>query len=438
MDNKAANVPSKIYIMDFGGQYAHLLAQRIRKVGNVFTDIVQTDTPAEFFKLNAAAIVLSGGPQSCFDKDSVSIDPEIFQLGIPMLCICYGHQLMCQTLGGSVKAGDKGEYGRAKLKVEDSNSPLMQDVSSNGVIWMSHRDEVSGLPEGFERIASTDTCEFAAVGNSNLKMYGLQFHPEVVHSEQGELMLSNFVDIVGNVRGTWSMEDFVQQELATIVERTAGGKKVFLLCSGGVDSTVLYALLAKALPAERLLGLFIDTGFMRHQEGQQVMSALGAAGMPNLKQVDASQLFFERLAGECEPEKKRIIIGDTFLEVQRQQVEALKLDPKEWLLAQGTIYPDTIESGGTKNAAKIKTHHNRVPQVRSLLCPITHVLDPSFDRRGARHRVAEPAVQGRSASGWRATRASSRPCLEASFPWPWAGCPSFVQHRTHGSNRFKL
>eukprot|EP00658_Telonema_sp_P-2_P033371 TRINITY_DN24508_c0_g1_i1.p1 TRINITY_DN24508_c0_g1~~TRINITY_DN24508_c0_g1_i1.p1 ORF type:complete len:286 (-),score=101.68 TRINITY_DN24508_c0_g1_i1:7-864(-) len=213
----------KIYIVDFGGQYAHLLAQRIRKVGQVFTDIVSTNTPAEFFTKDAAAIVLSGGPQSVFDQDSVSIDPQIFELGIPMLCICYGHQLLCQTLGGAVEEGVKGEYGRAQLQTIDHSSPLLAGVDDGSRIWMSHRDEVSALPPGFSTIASTDTCSFAAVSDVSRQLYGLQFHPEVVHSEQGERMLSNFVDIVGGVRGSWTMDDFVQQEIDNIIAKTAGG-----------------------------------------------------------------------------------------------------------------------------------------------------------------------------------------------------------------------
>jgi len=366
-DAPKAQRKNKIYIVDFGGQYAHLLAQRIRKVGQVFTDIVSTDTPASFFKKDAAAIVLSGGPQSVFDPESVSMDPEIFNLGIPMLCICYGHQLLCQTLGGKVIEGEKGEYGRAEFQLQDRNSPLLRGLDDCKSIWMSHRDEVSELPEGFSVIGSTSTCEYAAVANHTRQLYGLQFHPEVVHSVQGERLLSNFVDLVGGVRGTWTMDDFIELELQKIKDRCAGDKKVFLLCSGGVDSTVLYAMLAKALPADRVLGLFIDTGFMRHEEGDQVTKALNAVNLPNLRAVDASELFFERLEGITEPEKKRIAIGDAFLEVQRNKVEELGLDPSLWLLAQGTIYPDTIESGGTKNAAKIKTHHNRVPQIQALI-----------------------------------------------------------------------
>jgi len=364
---KRAKSASKIYIVDFGGQYAHLLAQRIRKVGKVFTDIVSTDTPAEFFKKDAAAIVLSGGPQSVFDQGSVAMDPEIFHLGIPMLCICYGHQLLCQTFGGKVLRGEKGEYGRAELQLLDAESPLFRGLDDDKCIWMSHRDEVSELPPGFTAIGSTTTCAHAAVADHSRQLFGLQFHPEVVHSVQGELLLSNFVDIVGGVRGSWTMDDFIDQELTKIKARTEPDKKVFLLCSGGVDSTVLYALLAKALPADRVLGLFIDTGFMRHEEGDQVTKALNAVNLPNLKAVNASELFFKRLEGLSEPEKKRVAIGDAFLEVQRNKVEELGLDPKLWLLAQGTIYPDTIESGGTKNAAKIKTHHNRVPQIQALI-----------------------------------------------------------------------
>jgi len=355
-----------IYVLDFGGQYAHLLAQRIRKVGQVFTDIKCPDTPAAELADTAAAIVLSGGPQSVFDEASPKVDSAIFSLGIPILIICYGHQLMCQNLGGAVKEGLEGEYGRAELEVTDKSCPLLENMAAKSTVWMSHRDEVTELPAGFTVVGSTSTCKFAAISDEKRHLYGLQFHPEVVHSEEGEKLLANFVKLTA-AGGTWNLSDFVETEVKNIQERTAGGKKVFLLCSGGVDSTVAYALLQKALSPDRVLGLFVDTGFMRMNERGEVENALGKAGFPNLHVRDASELFFSKLEGLIEPEKKRIAIGNTFLEVQREAVKDLKLDPSEWLLAQGTIYPDTIESGGTKNADKIKTHHNRVPEIDALI-----------------------------------------------------------------------
>lgn len=352
----------RIVILDFGGQYAHLIASRVRKF-EVFSEIVNTDTPASALA-DSAGIILSGGPQSVFDPNSPQIDSAIFGLGIPVLAICYGHQLMCQVLGGKVVEGEIGEYGRAELSVE-KETDLFRNVKSKSTVWMSHRDEVTILPAGFSVTASTSTCGKAAVADEKRHLYGVQFHPEVVHSEEGLKMLQNFVAITG-AAGSWKLESFIENSIAEI-NRKVADRKVFLLVSGGVDSTVAFALLEKALGKERVFGLFIDTGLLRKGERDQVKTALAAAGFTNLQVADASDEFLGALAGLTDPEAKRRVIGQTFLEIQKQAVRDYNLNPDEWLLGQGTIYPDTIESGGTKHADKIKTHHNRVPEIEALI-----------------------------------------------------------------------
>ncbi|MBT4937264.1 glutamine-hydrolyzing GMP synthase, partial [Candidatus Peregrinibacteria bacterium] len=352
-----------IAILDFGGQYAHLIATRIRSHG-VFTEIFDSDISALKLK-DCSGIVLSGGPQSVFDENSPQIDSKIFDLNIPILSICYGHQLMCHTLGGKVVPGTKPEYGPADLKVINNQSDLLHGVSQTSRVWMSHNDEVHSIPEGFEIIASTANCKVSAIQNKEKRFYGLQFHPEVVHSKQGSIMLGNFVDICGQ-RDTWELGDFIDQECEKI-RKKVDNKKVFLFVSGGVDSSVAFALLEKALGKERVFGVFVDTGLLRLNERGYVEKSLSEAGFDNLHTEDASEMFLSRLEEVYEPEAKRKIIGDTFIDVQKKVVKDLHLNPDEWLLGQGTIYPDTIESGGTKNAETIKTHHNRVPEIEKMI-----------------------------------------------------------------------
>ena len=352
-----------IAILDFGGQYAHLIATRIRSHG-VFTEIFDSDTSASKLK-DCSGIVLSGGPQSVFDTKSPQIDSSIFDLNIPILAICYGHQIMCHTLGGKVIPGTKPEYGPADLKILSPESYLLKGVEKTTRVWMSHNDEVQSIPEGFEIIASTENCKVSAIENKKKKFYGLQFHPEVVHSKEGSQMLGNFIDICGQ-RDTWELGDFIDQECEKI-RKKIGDKKVFLFVSGGVDSSVAFALLEKALGKERVFGVFVDTGLLRLNERAYVEKSLSEAGFDNLHTEDASEMFLSRLKEVYEPEAKRKIIGDTFIDVQKKVVKDLELNPEEWLLGQGTIYPDTIESGGTKNAETIKTHHNRVPEIEKMI-----------------------------------------------------------------------
>ena len=354
-----------IAILDFGGQYAHLIATRLRSHG-VFTEIYDSDVAAsKLVEEGVKGIVLSGGPQSVFDPESPQIDKGIYKVGVPVLAICYGHQLTCHTLGGNVVPGTKPEYGPADIEVIKKDSKLLQGVSATSRVWMSHNDEVEVIPEGFEIIASTESCKVSAVENESKQFYGVQFHPEVVHSKEGNVILGNFVDICGE-RDTWELGDWIAEECDRI-RTQVGDKRVFLFVSGGVDSTVAFALLEKALGKEKVFGVFVDNGLLRLDERNKVETSVRNAGFENLHTEDAVSMFLGNLEEQYEPEAKRKIIGDTFIEVQKKVTKDLDLNPAEWLLGQGTIYPDTIESGATKNSETIKTHHNRVPEIQKML-----------------------------------------------------------------------
>ncbi len=355
----------KIIILDFGGQYAHLIASRIRR-SNVLAEIHQPDeVNVDFFKNeNIKGIILSGGPQSVYDEGSAACDPEIFQLGKPVLGICYGHQFLNQSLGGKVVPGQEAgkEFGRAEL-THNTKCPLFKDIAETSTFWMSHGDEVSQLGEGFIGCGATELCANAAVWHPQKNLFGIQFHPEVTHSEFGSQLLQNFIDIC-ELKGDWTIEKFYQEH-QTKLKAQIGEKQIVLFVSGGVDSTVAFALLSKILGAERVQGLFVDTGLLRHGEVEYVEKALTKIGA-NLTVMRESERFLNNLNGIHDPEQKREIIGNTFLDVQKDFFNTHKLD-ENTLLAQGTIYPDTIETGGTKNAAKIKTHHNRVPEIQKLI-----------------------------------------------------------------------
>jgi GMP synthase (glutamine-hydrolysing) len=353
----------KIALLDFGSQFAHLLANRIRRLG-VYSEILDSDTPADQLK-DYKGIIISGGPASVNAPDSPTVDPAILDLGIPILGVCYGHQLIIKMLGGEVKKGTVGEYGLTEFKVEKNTSILEKLDTRTYQVYASHFDTVGKLPEGFESIGSTPDDPLSATANTERNIYTLQFHPEVTHSECGMDILDSFVNITGASRD-WSIDLFIKQEIDAINEKV-GDKKVFLLISGGVDSSVAYVLLAKALGPDRIYAMYVDTGFMRKGETEEIKEFLDEAGVQNLHVYDAKQEYFDALKDKFEPEEKRTIIGDKFLEIQRKVAKDLELNPDEWLLGQGTIYPDTIESGGTKNADKIKTHHNRVPEIEEMI-----------------------------------------------------------------------
>jgi GMP synthase (glutamine-hydrolysing) len=352
----------KIAVLDFGGQYAHLIANRVRRLG-VYSEILDNETPAEKLK-SYKGIILSGGPDSVNDPKAPKCDPAIFKLPIPILAICYGHQLMAHMTGGRVEKGKTKEYGFATLTVKKAKG-IFKDFSKSSRVWMSHFDTVQEMSEGFEIIGSTEDCPMAAVADFERNYYGIQFHAEVTHTQQGQKLLDNFISICGAKRD-WSIKQFIKDEMEAI-KKKIGDKKVFLLVSGGVDSTVCFALLEKALGKQRVYGLLVDHGLMRLHEAEKVKKYLAAAGFENLKVVDKSEEFLSALAGVADPEKKRKIIGDLFWKVKEDVAQDLGLNSDEWIMGQGTIYPDTIETGGTKHADKIKTHHNRVDLVQKMI-----------------------------------------------------------------------
>ncbi len=358
---------NKIAILDFGSQYTHLIATRIRRLG-IYSEILHpADTTAETLK-DYKGIILSGGPSSVYEAGSPTVDPAIFNLGLPILGTCYGHQLITHLLGGTVEPGTGvgAEFGKAEITIAKSEGIFSNfQPNEKTQVWMSHGDRVTKLPEGFEILASSTDDPYSAVGDLKRNFFGLQFHSEVAHTTKGNEILSNFLKLTG-AEHDWDLSGFIERSLEQIREQV-GERNVFMMISGGVDSTVAYVMLVKALGEDRVHGLFVDTGFMRDGERHEVESALHAEGITKLQTVDASPEFFTALEGVTEPEKKREIIGRVFLEIQARESKALGLNPEHWMLGQGTIYPDTIESGGTKNSAKIKTHHNRVPEIEALI-----------------------------------------------------------------------
>jgi GMP synthase (glutamine-hydrolysing) len=353
----------KIIILDFGGQYAHLIASRIRRK-NVLAEIYEPEAVTlDFLKENnVKGIILSGGPQSVFDDDSPKCDNALFTFGIPVLGLCYGHQYFAESMGGKVLPGKDGEFGRTEF-IHTGECPLFKDIPQKSIFWMNHVDEVGELADGFVCCGSTDVCQNAAFYHPEKNLFGVQFHAEVSHSEFGPQLFENFLNIC-QVSHDWTIEKFLEEEKKKILQQV-GDKNVFLFVSGGVDSTVSFAFLCEILGKERVKGLFVDTGLLRQDEVEYVEKSIRAIGA-DLTTLSESDTFLGNLKDVYDPEKKREIIGHTFLEVQQKFFTENKLDD-EWLLAQGTIYPDTIETGGTKHASKIKTHHNRAPEVQKLI-----------------------------------------------------------------------
>jgi len=351
-----------IAVLDFGGQYTHLIANRIRRL-RVYSEIVSPDTDSDRLR-QFRGLILSGGPSSVYDADQPRFNPNLFDLGIPVLGLCYGHHLMAQTLGGVVRPGQTKEYGTAQLDIREKTG-ILEELEESETVWMSHGDHVTEAPPEFRMLGSTASCPIAAMGDPGRDLYGLQFHPEVTHTPKGMRMLENFVILCGCER-SWTMGNYIESSIQAIRDRM-GDRNVFLFVSGGVDSTVAFVLLEKALGAKRVYGLHIDNGLMRKNESAFVRDSLLEHGFTNFHVVDAGPDFLSALRGVVHPEEKRGIIGTQFIEVRDKAMEQLGLDPEQWILGQGTIYPDTIESGGTKNAAVIKTHHNRVPLVEELI-----------------------------------------------------------------------
>ncbi len=368
-----------IAVLDFGGQYAHLIANRVRRLG-VFTEIHSPAAPVSELE-GVKGIIYSGGPSSVYAADAPEYNPEILNLPVPKLGICYGHQLIAQQLGGHVEPGKVKEYGIADLIVGDEKCPILKDLPKASPMWMSHGDQVTKLPEGYKIVASTKDCEIAAVAFDSDKperqIFGIQFHPEVTHSKFGMKLLENFIDFTG-AKKTWNMKSYLPLITEQIKDKVKD-RNVFLLVSGGVDSTVAFVLLNRVLGTDRVHGIHIDNGMMRLNESKKILDFLNAEGMHNLEVLDKSEDFLDKLKGVTAPEEKRAIIGREFLNINTVLKAALWADEDgKTMLAQGTIYPDTIESGGTKNADKIKTHHNRVQEILDLM-EKGRILEPLAD-----------------------------------------------------------
>ena len=353
-----------IAVIDFGGQYCHLIARRVRQLG-VYSQIIEPEESEERLK-GAKGIILSGGPHSVFEEQAPKFNARMLQSGLPVLGLCYGHQLLVYELGGSVAPGQASkEYGKAQLSVK-SQAGIFEGLEAEETVWMSHGDSVQGLPKGFEVLGSTPDCQYAAIGNQEKNFYGLQFHPEVTHTPHGMKVLENFLFKTCQAKKEWDLGDYLERQTEEIRKRV-GEKKVFLLASGGVDSNVVFAMLNKALPQDKVYGLHVDTGFMRKNESEEVKEAFEKLGYKNFHVVDAEDFFLEKVKGLIDPEEKRKAIGEAFLEIKAKEMKRIGLNEDEWLLAQGTIYPDTIETARTKHASKIKTHHNRVPVILELI-----------------------------------------------------------------------
>jgi len=340
-----------ILVLDFGGQYNQLIARRVRDL-NVYCEILPYNTDINVIReKNPKGIILTGGPKSVNDQDSPKCDREIFNMGIPVLGICYGSQLMSYCLGGKVGKAKQPEYGKASIRY-NTDSDLFYGLESDSICWMSHTDHVEEPPEGFDIIASTNSCPVAAMSNAAKGLYGVQFHPEVVHTRHGMDILKNFLYRICKCSGNWNMANFVKDSVDEI-RKKVGDKKVLCALSGGVDSSVAAVLIHKAV-GEQLTCIFVDHGLLRKNEGNQVEEVFKNQFHLNLIRVNAQDRFLGKLKGVTDPEKKRKIIGEEFIRVFEE--EARKIGSVDFLV-QGTIYPDVVESG-TGNAAVIKSHHN--------------------------------------------------------------------------------
>ena len=344
----------KVIVIDFGGQYNQLVARRVREC-NVYCEIYSYKTDLEQIKsMNPKGIILTGGPNSCYEEGAPTYRRELFELGVPVLGLCYGAQLMMHVLGGRVEKAPVREYGKTEVFVKNS-SPLFADVKETTICWMSHFDYISNIAPKFEIIAHTADCPVAAAECREKNLYAIQFHPEVLHTEEGTKMLYNFVRGICGCTGTWRMDSFVENSIKEIREKVGNGR---VLCglSGGVDSSVAAVLLSKAI-GNQLTCVFVDHGLLRKNEGDEVEAIFGPNGNYDLNfvRVNVQERFYVKLAGETEPERKRKIIGEEFIRVFEE--EAKKIGTVDFLV-QGTIYPDVVESGLGGESVVIKSHHN--------------------------------------------------------------------------------
>ena len=351
-------MPPQITVLDAGGQYCHLIARRVRNLG-VYAEVAPSETPAAQLT-GRKGIIISGGPASVHDPGSPTIDPALLHTGTPILGICYGHQLMAHLLGGRVEKGRHGEYGFANLQIDSSDS-VLAGIAAPQQVWMSHFDTVAAAPAGFDVLASTETCSIAAIADPVRKLFAVQFHPEVAHTPCGTSILKNFVFNICHCTQDWDPAGQIRQ-IEDQIRATARDRKVFFFVSGGVDSTVAYTLTQRALDSTRVRGAYVDTGLMREGETDLVRR-----NFPSIEIVDASREFLAALENVTDPERKRHIIGEEFVKVQGRVLEADQILDASWILGQGTIYPDTIESGGSAKADLIKTHHNRVAGIQALI-----------------------------------------------------------------------
>jgi GMP synthase (glutamine-hydrolysing) len=353
----------QVTVLDAGGQYCHLIARKVRELG-VYADVRPSETPAVELRCRKG-IIISGGPSSVYEPHSPTVDPAVFAQGSAVLGICYGQQLMAHLLGGSVEKGTKGEYGLAFLDLVEPGH-LFDGISGRQQVWMSHRDVVRALPSGFRLLGSTDTCPIAAIGDSERRLYGVQFHPEVIHTPRGKDILVNFLFGIAGCEPDWNPKHRIPL-IEERIRETAGGRRVFFFVSGGVDSTVAFTLCLRALGPHRARGIYVDTGFMREGETEFVRNVFDGFEEGAVEIVPAQDRFVAPLASVRDPEQKRRFIGEEFVRIQEEIIESHHFLDQQWILGQGTIYPDTIESGGTSKASVIKTHHNRVPGIVRLM-----------------------------------------------------------------------
>jgi len=362
-----------IAVLDFGSQYAHLIAKRIRHLG-AYTKIFSPSAKESFLQ-DAKGIVLSGGPASVYSTDIPQFNSTILNLDLPILGLCYGHQLIAKEFGGAIANTGKGEFGKAILQ-QTSDFPLWQNVSFPNQVWMSHQDSVTKCPPDFEITGVTESGNVAAMRHRKRRIYTLQFHPEVNDTEQGKKMLDNFINTC-EIYSKWSMETFIK-ETTERLQQEVGERKVLMFISGGVDSSVAFALLDRVLGRDQMLGLYIDNGFMRKDESAEIIERYRQLGYTNIQPRDYSTFFLDAVANQVDPQIKRQKIGATFIRMRDKFLNELNLSAQEWMLGQGTLYPDIIESGGTEHAEVIKSHHNRVQEVLDLL-DSGNVVEPLKD-----------------------------------------------------------